>query len=240
MSQDEQTITEQQTPAQSDPSEGAEQPIADVPTSWQVQRREVLARGRVCNYLEDAIRAPGGGQFTRQYITHPGAVGIIAINEDDQVAVVRQYRHPVQLTLIEPPAGLLDVEGEDPLVAARRELAEEVLLQAEDWRVLVDVCTSPGGSQESSRVYLATGLSSRGRPDGFVLEDEEAEMAIDWIDLDDLVEGILEGRLTSPLLVSGIMAYALARATGRVEHLRPADAPWPVREVFAGFCESLG
>lgn len=233
-------MTEQHQNRPDDSAESAPaERIADVPTSWPVQQREVLARGRVCNFIQDSISAPDGGQFTRQYLSHPGAVGIIAIDEQDRVAVVRQYRHPVGLTLIEPPAGLLDVEGEDPLVAAQRELAEEVSLQAEDWRVLVDVCTSPGGSQESSRVYLATGLSSRERPDGFVLEDEEAAMATDWISLDDLVDGILDGRLTSPLLVSGISAYALARATGRVDQLRPADAPWPVREVFASFRESL-
>ena len=208
--------------------------LADRPETWQVTRREVLARGRVCDFVQDEIVLPSGGEpFARQYISHPGAVGIIAVDDQDRVAVVHQYRHPVGLKLVEPPAGLLDVEGEDFLVAAQRELAEEVELQATDWRVLVDVCTSPGGSEESARVFLATGLSPAPHPDGFTPEDEEADMHADWVPFDELVDGVFGGRLQSPLLVAGIMALAAARGTGRVERLRPADAPWPVREVHA-------
>ena len=177
--------------------------------------------------------SPSGQPFSRQFISHPGAVGIIAIDEQDRVAVVRQYRHPVGLELVEPPAGLLDVDGEDFLVAAQRELAEEVQLQADHWRVLVDLCTSPGGSEESARVYLATGLSPAPLPDGFVLEDEEVHMQMSWVPFEDLVDGVLAGRLQSPLLVAGVMALAAARGTGRLDHLRPPEAPWPVREVHA-------
>ncbi|NYK32443.1 NUDIX domain-containing protein, partial [Salmonella enterica subsp. enterica serovar Typhimurium] len=90
--------------------------------------------------------------INRQYMSHPGAVGIIALDDQDRVAVVRQYRHPVRMVLVEPPAGLLDVEGEDFLAAAQRELAEEAMLSADDWRVLVDIVTTPGGCQESLRI----------------------------------------------------------------------------------------
>lgn len=207
---------------------------ADRPLAWPVQQREVLARGRVCDFIQDRVEPPRGEPFTRQYISHPGAVGIIAVDDRDRVAVVHQYRHPVGLKLVEPPAGLLDVDGEDPLVAAQRELAEEVQLQAETWRVLVDVCTSPGGSQESARVFLAMGLSEAPHPDGFVPEDEEADMQIGWEPFDLLVDGVLAGRLQSPLLVAGVMALAAARGTGRLDTLRAPDAPWPVRDVHAG------
>lgn len=219
----------------------AEQPtsaaegLADRPEAWEVAGHQVLARGRVCNFVEDELVPPTGGPaFRRQFISHPGAVGIIAVDDHDRVAVVRQYRHPVGLKLVEPPAGLLDVDGEDFLPAAQRELAEEVQLQAATWRVLVDVCTSPGGSEESARVYLATDLSESPHPDGFAPEDEEADMEADWVPFEDLVDGILAGRLQSPLLVSGIMALAAARATGRLDSLRQPDAPWPVREIHAG------
>lgn len=206
----------------------------DVPLAWPVRSREVLARGRVCDFLQDEVAPPSGEPFRRQYISHPGAVGIIATDEHDRVAVVRQYRHPVGLELVEPPAGLLDVEGEDPLLAAQRELAEEVQLQAGTWRVLVDVCTSPGGSQESARVYWATDLSPAAHPEGFAPEDEEAHMQVGWEPFGALVDGVLAGRLQSPLLVSGVMALAAARGLGRVGGLREPTAPWPVRDVHAG------
>lgn len=208
-------------------------PLADQPLAWDVASSEVLARGRVCNFIQETVVPPSGEPFSRQFISHPGAVGIIAIDAQDRVAVVNQYRHPVGLELVEPPAGLLDVEGENFLVAAQRELAEEVQLQAAQWRILVDVCTSPGGSEESARVFLATDLSEAPRPEGFVLEDEEAHMQKSWVPFEDLVDGVLQGDLQSPLLVAGIMALAAARGTGRIDQLRQPDAPWPVREVHA-------
>lgn len=217
----------------------AAEELFDRPTCWPVLSREVLAPGRVCNFMQDTITLPEGGEpFKRQYISHPGAVGIIAVDDQDRVAVVHQYRHPVGLKLVEPPAGLLDVDGEDYLSAAQRELAEEVQLQASEWKLLVDLCTSPGGSQESARVFLATGLSEAHRPDGFTPEDEEADMQADWVPFEDLVDGVLAGRLQSPLLVAGIMALAAVRGTGRLEQLRAPDAPWPVREVHAS--QALG
>lgn len=203
----------------------------DVPMSWPVVEREVLGRGRVCDFVEDEVRPPSGQTFRRQYLAHPGAVGIIATDEQDRVAVVRQYRHPVGLQLVEPPAGLLDVEGEDYLLAAQRELAEEARLQAGTWRVLVDVCTSPGGSQESARVFWATDLSPADLPEGFTPEDEEAHMQVGWEPFEALLDGVLAGRLQSPLLVAGILALAAARGLGRVGGLRQPDAPWPVRDV---------
>lgn len=207
--------------------------VADRPMAWPVASQTTLGRGRVCCFVEDEVSLPDGSAgFKRQYLTHPGAVGIIAVDAEDRVAVVRQYRHPLGMELVEPPAGLLDVAGEDPLLAAQRELAEEAKLQAERWQVLVDVATSPGGSEESARVFLAEGLSEAEHPEGFVVEDEESMMTTDWIAVDELVDGVLAGRLQSPLLVAGILALATTRATGRP--LRSADAPWPVREIWAG------
>ncbi|MGJ6978915.1 NUDIX domain-containing protein [Aestuariimicrobium soli] len=209
------------------------EPLADRAEAWPVTGHRVLGRGRVCTFVEDELAAPDGGEpFRRQYLTHPGAVGIIAVDDRDRIAVVRQYRHPVGMVLVEPPAGLLDVADEPPLLAAQRELAEEVGLAADTWRVLVDVATSPGGSEESARVFLATDLREAPRPDGFVLADEEAHMTPGWEAFDDVVDGVLAGRLQSPLLVAGVMALAAARATGR--ELRDADSPWPVRAIHAG------
>ncbi|MCI1749555.1 MAG: NUDIX hydrolase [Acidipropionibacterium sp.] len=202
--------------------------------AWQIDSHEVLATGRVCDFVNDRLTTPADEQIARQYITHPGAVGIIALDEQDRVAVVRQYRQPVRMILVEPPAGLLDVENEDYLHAAQRELAEEAQLAAADWRILVDIFTSPGGSQESLRIYLARDLHSAPRPEGFVLEGEEATMSHDWEPLDDLVDAIFAGHCQSPTLVAGVMALATARAQDRIDRLRPADSPWPVRERPGG------
>lgn len=202
----------------------------DEPASWTVENHEVRATGRVCDFVDDTIVTPVGETIERQYVTHPSAVGIIALDDEDRVAVVRQYRHPVRMILVEPPAGLLDVDGEDYLAAARRELAEEAMLAADDWRVLVDIFTTPGGCQENLRIYLARSLHPAPRPDGFVLEGEEVLMKASWEPLDDLVDAVFAGSCQSPTLVAGVTALALARATGRLDDLRPADSPWPTMD----------
>ncbi|QCV88662.1 NUDIX hydrolase [Acidipropionibacterium jensenii] len=209
-------------------------PRWDHDETWRVDSHEVLATGRVCDFVNDTITTPTGEQVARQYITHPGAVGIIALDDQDRVAVVRQYRQPVEMILVEPPAGLLDVAGENYLHAAQRELAEEAQLAASDWRILVDIFTSPGGSQESLRIFLARGLRPAPRPDGFVLEGEEATMSHDWEPLDDLVDAVFAGNCQSPTLVTGVTALVTARDRGVIDRLRPADAPWPVRERPGG------
>lgn len=200
---------------------------ADTPEVWAVQSRRVLGEGRLFDYLSDEVVTPSGDTMRRDFIDHTGAVGVIAVDDDDHIIVVDQYRHPVGFRLIEPPAGLLDAPGEDPLVAARRELAEEAGLAAEHWRVLVDILTTPGGVNESIRIYLARGLSAAEAPDGFEVEGEEAHMEVLRVPFGDLLEGILAGKLQSPSLVAGVLAYAAVR--GRESTLRSPDAPWPAR-----------
>jgi 8-oxo-dGDP phosphatase len=198
---------------------------------WPVRSHRVLASGQVCDFVVDTVQTPHDGSMTRQYTLHPGAVGVIAWDEADRIAVVLQYRHPVAHELIEPPAGLLDQGGEDYLTAAQRELAEEAGLAATDWRVLVDLFTSPGASQEAVRIYLARGVSSAPVPEGFVAESEEAFMEVAWAPRAALVEAIFAGRVQNPIMVSGVLALEVARASGQLDQLRPAEAPWPAREV---------
>lgn len=204
--------------------------IADQRVAWQVLRREVLATGRVSSFVAEEVATPSGETINRQYLTHPGAVAVVAWDEEaDAIACLRQYRHPVRMEFVEVPAGLLDAEGEDFVDAARRELAEEVELVAERWQVLVDMASSPGACEETLRIYLARQVSAGSRPDGFVLEGEEAHMTWDWIPRAELVEAVLDGRCQSPTLVAGLLALQTAILSGRLEDLRPADAPWPVR-----------
>jgi ADP-ribose pyrophosphatase len=207
--------------------------LADVPLAWPVVSSTVLARGKITTYVQDQVRTPDGQLIEREYLKHPGAVGVIALDDHDRVALVRQYRHPVRHRLIEPPAGLLDVGGEDYLQAIERELAEEVGLAARRWAVLVDLFTTPGILGESLRIYLARDLVAVDGPDDFTREGEEAHMDTVWATLDDLVEAVLDGRLHNPTMVSGVLATWAARQRDGFTSLRPADAAWPAPALLA-------
>lgn len=203
----------------------------DEAMAWEVVSREVLGTGAVTTFVDETIRTPSGEAISRQFITHPGAVAVVAWDEQaDSIACLRQYRHPVGMELVEIPAGLLDEEGESWVDAARRELAEEVELAADRWDVLVDMATTPGACEETLRIYLARDLSPATRPDGFILEGEEAHMSWDWIDRAELVDAILAGACQSPTLVAGVMALETARLLDRLPRLRSTSAPWPARD----------
>jgi 8-oxo-dGTP pyrophosphatase MutT (NUDIX family) len=204
--------------------------LVDVAADWPVVSSTQLAKGHITTFVQDEISTPGGETVKREYLYHPGAVAVIALDDDLRVALVRQYRHPVRHRLVEPPAGLLDVEGEDYLRGIQRELAEEVGLAASDWRVLVDLFSSPGMASETLRVYLARGLSLADAPDGFLAEGEEADMDAVWAPLEDLVDAVLSGDVHNPNIVSGVLAAWVASQRDGFDALRPADAPWPSRE----------
>ena len=207
--------------------------LVDEAGSWPVTAEHVLGAGSFTTLLRDEITAPSGETLRREYLRHPGAVGVIALDADGRVALVRQYRHPVRHRLLEPPAGLLDVDGEEYVVAAQRELAEEAGLAADSWHVLVDLFTTPGIIGESLRIYLARGLHPVEAPDGFVKEGEEAELELSWAALTDLVDAVLAGDLHNPTMVSGVLATWAAYLKGDAfASLRPADAPWPARAAL--------
>ncbi len=204
--------------------------LRDLEMSWPSVRNSI-ATGAISSFVRESVTAPDGTSLGRDYLIHPGAVGIIALDANDRVAIVTQYRHPAGFRLIEPPAGLLDVVDEDPLVAAQRELAEEAELAAGDWRVLVDVFSSPGCSQESIRLFLARDLSPIARPEGFELHGEEAHMELRWAPLDELVTAIFAGWIQNPTMVMGTLALQAARLGGRMEELRRPEVTWPARQV---------
>ncbi len=208
--------------------------VTDVPQAWPVTAHQVLGSGAVSDFVNDAVTIPDGSTMQRQYLLHPGAVGVIAWDENDRIAVVRQYRHPVGFRLVEPPAGLLDADGESWTSAAERELAEEAGLKAARWQVLVDLFTTPGACQETLRIYLARDLSGAPAPDDFVAHHEEAHMDLCWARRADLVDAILAGKLQNPTMVSGVLALEVARLSGRLDDLREADASWPARTAWSG------
>ena len=164
---------------------------------------------------------PGGKIVTREIVEHFGAVAIVAMDDEGRIPMVHQYRHPFGRRLWELPAGLLDVNGEAPHLTAARELREEAGLQAQTWRVLVDLDSTPGFSDESVRVYLATGLTQVDRPEA---HDEEADMTLQWYSIDEAVLRVFSGEIVNALAVGGILAaYTVAKGFTQP---RPADTPW--------------
>jgi ADP-ribose pyrophosphatase len=164
---------------------------------------------------------PGGGDSVRDIVRHPGAVAVAALDEQDRIVLVRQYRHAVRDHMWELPAGLRDADGEPPVDTARRELAEEALLAAGRWSLLVTVCSSPGFSDEEVLVYLAEDLSDADRPEGFVVEHEELDMTVERIPLAEAVRWVFDGRIRNSSTVAGVLAAAQARSGGM--ELRPAE-----------------
>jgi 8-oxo-dGTP pyrophosphatase MutT (NUDIX family) len=188
---------------------------------FETTSSETLHTGKIFALRRDRVRMPGGKDVTREVVEHFGAVAVVAMDDDGNIAMVYQYRHAFGRRLWELPAGLLDVHGEAAHLTAARELKEEAGLQASAWRVLVDLDSTPGFSDESVRVYLATGLSEVGRPEA---HDEEADMTLQWYPLAEAASKVLNGEIVNAIAVAGILA-AHAVATGFVEP-RPLDSPW--------------
>jgi ADP-ribose pyrophosphatase len=201
--------------------------VSDAPSPRRLLSTKKVYEGRIWDVVSDSFQLQDTGEaLTRDYIEHPGAVAVLPMNDDGEILLLKQYRHPVGMNLWEIPAGLLDVEGEDFVVGAARELAEEADLAAGTWNVLADFFNSPGSSSEAIRIYLARNLTHVPHHERHERTDEEAEIEFHWINLDDAVESVLAGRLHNPSAVVGILAAAAARAGGYA-NLRPADAPWP-------------
>lgn len=208
-------------------------PLVDERVDLPLVASEQVFDGRVWDVRRDTVEY-GGHHLVREYVDHPGAVAVLALDDDDRVFLIRQYRHPVRTREWEIPAGLLDMDGEDPLATAKRELAEEGDLEASHWSVLIDVYTSPGGSDEAIRIYLARGLRDIDEP--FEREAEEADMQTHWAYLDECVDAVLARRVQNSSLVQGVLAAFAARARGW-QGLGPADAPWPGRSAPRGVSE---
>lgn len=198
-------------------------PLEDEFAPAPVVGSELAFAGKVWNVKRDEF-AYNDSTIVREYLDHPGAVAILALDDHDRVLLIKQYRHPVRVRDWELPAGLLDEAGELPVDGARRELAEEADVAASEWHVLSEFYTTPGGSDEAIRIYLARGLSAL--PEAFERSEEEADIEIRWVPLDECVDAVLERRLQNPSLVIGVLAAQAARARDWAT-LAPADTPWP-------------
>jgi ADP-ribose pyrophosphatase len=177
-------------------------PLGDLRDPAPVTSSERVFEGRVWDIRRDEFTF-GGHTVTREYMDHPGAVAVLAIDDQDRVLLINQYRHAIGLRDWELPAGLLDVEGEAPMAAARRELAEETDLGAEHWSELITFHSSPGGSNETLHVFEARGIQTT---EPFERTEEEAEILLRWVPLDVVVDAVLEGRLSNSILIIAVLA----------------------------------
>ena len=195
--------------------EPPEAELRDTEWHWPVKGRPRRARGSFVVLRTDQVRMPDGDVAPRDVVEHPGAVAIVALNDNGQVLLIRQYRHPVGHFLWEIPAGLRDVPGEPPQRTGERELREETGYTARTWHVLTDCYTSPGISTERVIVYLARGLAEipdaeRGPP----LRHEEAHLEPAWVPLEQAVQLFLADELHNGVAAVGILAAYAARQGG--------------------------
>jgi 8-oxo-dGDP phosphatase len=199
--------------------------VTDDRHAFEVVSTKDIHVGRVVGLRLDEVTMPGDGTAMREVVEHLGAVAVVALDDEDRVVLIHQYRHPVGRRLLELPAGLLDISGENPVDSAARELVEEADLAASEWSTLVDVAASPGFTDEVVRVFLARGLTPAGRtePEG----DEEADIVVSRIPLAEAVTKVFAGEIINASTVAGLLA-AQAVLNGTATP-RPADAPWDTK-----------
>jgi 8-oxo-dGDP phosphatase len=199
--------------------------IRDQAGSWPVIASSVLAAGRIVTLRRDTVELPDGALMDREVVEHPGAVAIVALDEQDRVLMIRQYRHPAGATLWELPAGLRDVAGEPLVDTAQRELLEEAGYQAASWHVLTDYLSSPGITTERLRIFLARDLTVvPADKREYVRQHEEAYLTVAWVPLEEAVKGVLAGDLHNGVAIVGILSAYAARGEG-LRALRAAGEP---------------
>ena len=177
----------------------------------EVVSSERAFAGKVWDIRRETFRY-GDGEVVREFVDHTGAVAVLALDADERVLLIQQYRHPIGERDWELPAGLLDIAGEDPAVAAGRELEEEADLVAGSLQLLTEFYTTPGGSNETIRIYLARDLTATA--EAFARAEEEADILVEWVPLDDAVAAVLDGRLHNSILMLGVLTAAAARDRG--------------------------
>jgi 8-oxo-dGTP pyrophosphatase MutT (NUDIX family) len=203
-------------------------PLQDRLDPRPVRSCERSFTGHVWNVVTEDVDLGEGGVVSRDFVDHTGAVAVLALDDQDRVVLVLQYRHPVGAFEWELPAGLLDVAGEPPALTAARELMEEADLEAQEWDLLLDHYTSSGGSNESVRVFLARGLTPVPEEHRHVRAGEELGMPVRRVPLDEVVEAVLAGDVHNGTLMVSALAALRLRERGWAG-TRSVDEPWPTR-----------
>ena len=166
---------------------------------------KTVYKGRIINLRLDSVVLENGNTAMREVVEHPGAVGIVALKDNGDIVMVKQYRKAAEQELFELPAGKLE-QGEDPADCAARELTEETGYTAGDLRYLVSFYTSPGFSNEILHMFLATGLSQgKNNPD----DDEMVETV--EISRDRAMDMILKGEIKDGKTIAGILLLSIVK-----------------------------
>ena len=173
----------------SDPKDYTERELA---SKWVYQ-------GKLLHIREDLVALPDGGQATREYVVHPGAVMIIALTDSGKMLLERQYRYSIKQHLYELPAGKLD-PGEDPLTTGKRELLEETGYSAREWRRLTTIYPLCAYSSEAIHVYLARGLEYHGQK-----LDPGEFLDVQEISLDEGLEWVRSGKISDAKSALGLL-----------------------------------
>ena len=152
------------------------------------------------------IELPNGNRKVHEVVRHPGAVAIIALDDDGRILLVRQYRTALERVTVEVPAGKLDA-GEDPIEAVARELSEETGYAAAKIRRLASIAIAAGYSDEIIHLYMATELTA-----GQAHPDDDEFIAAEWVDLESLIDSVLDGRIEdSKTIIAALICDALRR-----------------------------
>ena len=208
-------------------------PLRDRIDPRPVLSSELVLDGLVWDVRRERVDLGDAGVVTRDFLDHTGAVAVLALDEEERVVLVQQYRHPVGAFEWELPAGLLDVDGEPPEATAARELHEEADLVAGEWHVLLDHYASPGGSSEALRVFLARDLRAVHEHERHARGGEELGMPVRRVPLDELVDAVVDGHLHNGTLMIAVLAAVRLRDR-RWAGLRSVDDPWWIRPPRRG------
>lgn len=185
----------------------------DDPLRERLISSEVIRRGRILEFRIDTVETADGRRSTRDIAGHPGAVAVVAIDDQDRVLLVRQWRHATGGPLLEIPAGTLDrgPDGaiEDHAAAAARELEEETGSRAGTWRYLGGFYTAPGFTSELMHLYLATGLTSA--HEGGLQPDDDERLELRAIPFAEAVAMAERGELRDAKSIIGILWVARLR-----------------------------
>lgn len=166
-----------------------------------IETKEIFT-GRIIKVRVDTVRLPDGRQSTREVVEHAGAVAVVAVDNDNNIIMVRQYRKPVEKILLEIPAGTME-KDEDPLVCAQRELKEETGFTAKHWKKILSYYSAPGFTDEYLHLYLASGLIG-----GEIELDEDEFVETIRLPLPEAYRMIAEGRIADGKSIIGIQ-YAI-------------------------------